>query len=98
MSKEREQLRAALARQRQVERENWPFVDEKDKPTGTGESITYHIAGLYCWSPGYVLTLPGEQKTARLEEIWTTLSLAGDIIRQYEEATTKFLEQEVSHE
>ena len=94
MSKEREQLREALARQRQYERENWPFVDEQNKPTGSGESITYHIASLYCWSPGYVLTLPDEQKMARLEEIWKTLSLAGDIIKQYEEATTHLLEQE----
>ncbi len=89
-----EALRQALAQQRKYEAENWPFVDEKNKPTGTGESITYHLASLYCWSSEYVLTLPPEQRDERLREIWRTFALAGDIIQRYEDATVALLEDE----
>ncbi len=89
-----EALRQALAQQRKYEAENWPFVDEKNKPTGTGESITYHLASLYQWSPGYVLTLPPEQRDERLKEIWRSFSIAGDIIHRYESAAMALLEDE----
>jgi hypothetical protein len=82
-----QRLREALEQQRKYERENWPFVDDNDESTGTGESITYHLASLYCWSPGYVLSLPPERRDAMLQEVWRTFSIAGDIIHRYEEAT-----------
>jgi hypothetical protein len=76
-----EALQAALNRQRKYELENWPFSG------GTfGESITYHIASLYCWPPEYVLTLPESEKMERLHEVYKTLALAGDIIGRYEAA------------
>jgi hypothetical protein len=79
-------LRDALELQRKYERENWPFEG------GTwGESITYHLAGLYQWSPGYVLHLSVEERDARLSEIWRSFSLAGDIIRGYEQAAEALL-------
>src|SRR5438067_8040379 len=86
-----EALRAALVQQRKYEQEHWPFVGEQNKPTGTGESITYHLASLYCWSPEYVLTLPPEQRDERLREIWRSFSIAGDIIKRYEDATVALL-------
>lgn len=86
-------LRAALEQQRKYERENWPFVDEHNQPTGTGESITYHLASLYCWSPEYVLSLPPQERNERLKEIWRSFTIAADIIRQYEEATLALLEE-----
>ena len=84
-------LRAALEQQRQYERENWPFEDSQ-----AGESITYHLASLYCWSPDFVLTLPHEQMLERLEEIWHSFSIAGDIIKRYEEATEALLKEQAS--
>src|SRR6266496_366278 len=89
-----EQLREALAQQRKYERENWPFVDGENKPTGTGESITYHLASLYCWSPGYVLSLPAKERDERLQEIWRSFAIAGDIIKRYEDATVALLLKE----
>jgi len=89
-----EALRAALEQQRKYEAENWPFVDEKNKPTGSGESITYHLASLYDWSPGYVLTLPPEQRDERLKEIWRSFVIAGDIIKRYEDATVALLKED----
>lgn len=82
-------LRAALEQQRAYERENWPMESGK-----IGESITYHLAGLYCWSPGFVLTLPHEQMMERLEEVWRSFSIAGDIIKRYESATEAMLKEE----
>lgn len=81
-----EALRDALAQQRKYERENWPFEDRQD-----GESITYHLASLYCWSPDYVLSLPTEKRDERLREIWRSFSIAGDIITRYEDATLELL-------
>jgi hypothetical protein len=89
-----QQLREALEQQRKYERENWPFVGENNEPTGTGASITYHLASLYCWSPGYVLTLPPEERDQRLQEIWRDFSIAGDIISRYEKAAEALLKQE----
>ena len=89
-----EALRAALAQQRKYEQENWPFVDEHNKATGSGESITYHLASLYSWSPEYVLTLPEEQRNERLREVWKTFSIAGDIIKRYEDATVALLKED----
>jgi hypothetical protein len=86
-----EALRAALAQQRKYEAENWPFVDGHNKPTGTGESITYHLASLYCWSPEYVLMLPEQERNERLKEIWRSFAIAGDIIKRYEDATVALL-------
>jgi hypothetical protein len=94
MNKHVEALREALAQQRKYEQENWPFVDEKNKPTGTGESITYHLASLYQWSPEYVLTLPPEQRDERLREVWRSFSIAGDIIKRYEDAAVALLKEE----
>jgi hypothetical protein len=91
-----QQLREALEQQRAYERENWPFVGEDNKPTGTGASITYHLASLYCWSPGYVLTLPPEERDERLQEVWRSFSLAGDIIHRYEDATVALLKEEAT--
>lgn len=88
-----EALRAALAQQRKYEAENWPFVDERNKPTGSGESITYHLASLYSWSPGYVLSLEPTARLERLEEIWRSFALAGDIIKRYEDATVALLKE-----
>jgi hypothetical protein len=88
-----EALRQALDQQRKYEAENWPFVGEDNKPTGSGESITYHLASLYQWSPEYVLTLPPEQRDERLREIWRSFMVAGDIIHRYESAATALLEQ-----
>lgn len=87
-------LREALELQRKYEAENWPFVDEKNKPTGTGESITYHLASLYCWSPAQVMSLPAEERDRRLNEIWRSFSIAGDIIKRYEDATVALLKAE----
>lgn len=87
-------LREALAQQREYERENWPFVGEKNEPTGTGESITYHLASLWCMSPESVLALPPEQRMERLQEVWRSFALAGDIIKRYEDATVALLKQE----
>src|SRR5947209_8633032 len=89
-----EALRAALEQQRAYERENWPFVDEKNQSTGSGESITYHLASLYCWSPEYVLTLSPEQRDERLREVWRSFSIAGDILKRYEDATVALLKDE----
>jgi len=86
-----QQLHDALAQQRMYEAQNWPFVDENNTPTGTGESITYHLASLYCWSPGYVLSLPTEERDARLKEIWRSFSIAGNIIKRYEDAALALL-------
>lgn len=95
MSNHLDALRAALEQQRKYEAENWPFVvGEDNKPTGTGESITYHLASLYCWSPEYVLSLEPEARLERLKEIWSTFSIAGDIIKRYEDATTALLQAE----
>ena len=94
MNKHVEALRAALEQQRKYERENWPFVGEKNQPTGTGESITYHLASLYQWSPEYVLTLPEQQRNERLKEVWRSFVIAGDIIKRYEDATTALLQAE----
>lgn len=91
-----QQLREALAQQRKIEAEHWPFVGENDEPTGTGESITYHLASLYQWSPDFVLSLPVEQRDERLNEIWISFMLAGDIIRRYEDATEVLLKSEQS--
>jgi hypothetical protein len=88
-----QQLREALEQQRKYERENWPFVGENNEPTGTGASITYHLASLYCWSPGYVLTLPPEERDQRLQEIWRDFSIAGDIIKRYEDAAEALLKK-----
>ncbi len=90
-------LREALAQQRKYEAENWPFVDDQNKPTGTGESITYHLASLYDWSPGYVLSLPPEQRDERLREIWKSFALAGDIISRYENAAQALIEESSVH-
>lgn len=87
-------LQEALRQQRTYERENWPFVGEQNKPTGTGESITYHLASQYCWSPTFVLSLPEEERAERLEEIWKTFAIAGDIIKRYEDAATALLSEE----
>jgi hypothetical protein len=87
-------LQKALEQQRKYEAENWPFVDEKNKPTGIGESITYHLASLYQWSPEYVLTLPENQRNERLKEIWRSFVIAGDIIKRYEDAATALLQAE----
>lgn len=87
-------LQAAMAQQRKYERENWPFVDGKNKPTGTGESITYHLASLYSWSPEYVLTLEPAAQLERLKEIWRSFSIAGDIIKRYEDAAVALLEKD----
>ena len=81
-----EALRAALEQQRKYEQENWPFEGRQD-----GESITYHLASLYCWSPDYVLSLPTEKRDERLREIWRSFSIAGDIIKRYEDATVALL-------
>lgn len=89
-----EALRAALSLQRKYEQENWPFVDEKNQPTSSGESITYHLAGLYCWSPEFVLGLEPAARLERLKEIWRTFSIAGDIIKRYEDATVAFLNEQ----
>ena len=87
-------LREALEQQRKYEAENWPFVGENNQPTGTGESITYHLASLYCWSPEYVLlTLSREKLIERLEEVWKSFSIAGDIIKRYEDATVALLKE-----
>jgi hypothetical protein len=94
LNKHVEALRAALELQRTYERENWPFVDEKNKPTGSGESITYHLASLYCWSPGQVLSLEASERDRRLNEIWRSFSIAGDIIKRYEDATVALLEDQ----
>ena len=91
MVKHLEALREALEQQRKYEQENWPFVGEQNKPTGTGESITYHLASLYCWSPEYVLSLEPEARMERLKEIWRSFSIAGDIIKRYEDATVTLL-------
>lgn len=87
-------LRKALEQQRTYESENWPFVDEQNKPTGSGESITYHLASLYCWSPEYVLSLEPEARLERLKEIWRSFSIAGDILKRYEDATVALLQEE----
>ena len=77
-------LREALAQQRTFEKENWPFEG------GTmGENISYHLAGLYCWSPEYVLTLPQERMRERLREVWRSFALAGSIIKRYEEVAER---------
>ncbi len=89
-----QQLREALEQQRKYERENWPFLNEENKPTGTGASITYHLASLYCWSPGYLLTLEAQERDTYLQEIWRSFSIAGDIIKRYEDATEALLKQE----
>jgi hypothetical protein len=89
-------LQQALEQQRKYEQENWPFVGEHNEPTGTGESITYHLASLYCWSPEYVLSLEPEARLERLNEIWRTFSIAGDIIKRYEDATIALLKEEES--
>lgn len=89
-----EALRAALEQQRKYEQENWPFVGERNEPTGTGESITYHLASLYQWSPEYVLTLPEQERNERLKEIWRSFAIAGDIIKRYEDATVALLQEE----
>jgi len=89
-----QQLREALEQQRKYERENWPFLNEENKPTGTGASITYHLASLYCWSPGCLMTLPAEERATYLQEIWRSFTIAGDIIRRYEDATVALLKQE----
>ena len=89
-----QQLREALEQQRKYERENWPFVGENNQPTGTGASITYHLASLYCWSPGYVMTLPPEERGPYLEEIWRSFAIAGDIIKRYETATEALLKEQ----
>lgn len=94
MSNHLDALQQALEQQRKYERENWPFVDGENKPTGTGESITYHLASLYCWDPEYVLTLEPEARLERLKEIWRSFSIAGDIIKRYEDATSALLQAE----
>lgn len=94
VNKHKEALQGALEQQRKYERENWPFVDEHNKPTGTGESITYHLASLYCWSPEGVLSLEPEARLELLKEIWRTFALAGDIIKRYEDATVALLEKD----
>jgi len=94
MTTQLEALQQALEQQRKYERENWPFVDGENKPTGTGESITYHLASLYCWSPEYVLTLEPEARLERLNEIWRTFSIAGDLIHRYEDATLALLQEQ----
>ena len=91
MSQQLEALKAALDQQRKYERENWPFAGDDNKPSQTGESITYHLASLYCWSPEFVLGLKPEERDTRLREIWKSFALAGDIIKRYEEATTTIL-------
>jgi len=89
-----QQLREALEQQRKYERENWPFVGENNQPTGTGASITYHLASLYCWSPDYVLQLPPKERDKRLNEIWLSFSIAGDIIKRYETAAEALLKEQ----
>jgi hypothetical protein len=91
-------LRAALEQQRRYEAEHWPFVDEHNQPTGSGESITYHLASLYCWSPQYVVSLPLEQRDERLKEIWKSFGIAGSIIKAYEEATLALLNDQAESE
>ena len=98
MNKQVEALQAALEQQRTYEQENWPFVGEDNQPTGTGESITYQLASLYCWSPEYVLTLPSEARLERLQEIWRSFSIAGDIIKRYEDATVALLKDQAESE
>jgi len=93
MNQQLQALQQALLQQRTYERENWPFVGEHNEPTGTGESITYHLASLYCWSPEYVLTLEPQARLERLNEIWRSFSIAGDIIKRYEEAATALLKE-----
>ncbi len=86
-----EALRKALEQQHTYERENWPFVGEDNKPTGSGESITYHLASLYCWSPEFVMSLDPHARIERLKEVWRSFSIAGDIIKRYEDAVTALL-------
>lgn len=88
-------LRKALEQQRTYERDNWPF-DNAGEPPVMGESITNHLASLYCWPPEYVLTLSEQQRNERLREIWRSFALAGDIIKRYEEATMALLSEDES--
>jgi len=85
--KDLQNLREALEQQRTYERDSWPFEGGK-----IGESITYHLASLYCWPPQYVLSLPPEERDRRLHEIWRSFSIAGDIIKRYEIASVAVLE------
>jgi hypothetical protein len=76
-------LRDALAQQRDYERKHV-----------NGDSITYHLASLYCLPPNWeylVERFGGKDAQARLEEIWKMFSMAGDIIKRYEDATVALL-------
>ena len=89
-----EALKAALEQQRKYQTENWPFTGNEERPPVMGEDISYHLASLYCWPPAYVLSLPEAERDERLQEIWKSFALAGDIIKRYEDATVALLRQE----
>lgn len=91
MDKHLEALQAALAQQRKYELENWPYENAGRAPV-IGESIPYHLASLACWSPEYVMSLEPAARMERLQEIWRSFTIAGDIIKRYEDATAALLE------
>ena len=91
-----DKLKAALDQQKKYERDSWPYDNDTQYPI-MGESITYHLASLYSWSPEQVLALPDNERIDRLREIWQSFSIAGDIIKRYEEAVTELIYGPVNH-
>ncbi len=42
------------------------------------------------------MTLPAEERATYLQEIWRSFTIAGDIIRRYEDATVALLQEEAT--